>query len=86
MSPGALVKFHVLVQDSFVGLGVHLKKYHEKKLKLGVIKKLKKYLKQVVIKFHIKRWLWDYFGYRWEERFFCKPLRKNGQTSEIEKF
>ena len=26
MSPGALVKFHVLVQDSFVGLGVHLKK------------------------------------------------------------
>ena len=30
MSPGALVKFHVLVQDSFVGLGVHLKRYYEK--------------------------------------------------------
>ena len=30
MSPGALVKFHVLVQDSFVSLGVHLKKYYKK--------------------------------------------------------
>ena len=52
MSPGALVKFHVLVQDSFVGLGVHLKKYYQKMFEKGVIK------------FHIKRWLKDYFGYR----------------------
>ena len=40
MSPGALVKFHVLVQDSFVGLGVHLKKYHKKYLKQGVMKNI----------------------------------------------
>ena len=40
LSPGALVKFHVLVQDSFVGLGVHLKTYHKQYLKQGVIKNI----------------------------------------------
>ena len=51
MPPGALVKFHVLVQDSFVGLGVHLKKYH------------KKSFETMSDEISYQEMAWNYFGY-----------------------